>query len=135
MDNLLGSKIKNQQVLITKAQQEIQHLSLQKKDIQESITLKERQLSKYKDALQKLKVTTQDIKTKIACYCYCNGTYSTEEFTVKVVDNVVVTILDQEHDNRKKAVNVRVSHAQQVNNNLEKEAQEMIDEYCTEELV
>jgi DNA gyrase/topoisomerase IV subunit A len=129
LKNLTGTKIKNQQVLISKVELEKEKLTQEKKALQNEIALKEKQLKKYKDELESLKknsnevivsehaiirylqriykldlekledeILTDDIKEKIKMFG--SGSYNSDDFGIKVVDNIVVTVFDKIDDNK-----------------------------------
>jgi len=125
--NLLGTKIKNQQVLITKVELEKGNLHSQKKALQSEISLKEKQLKNYKEELERLQLHSETLivsehaiirylqrvykldlekveneilttEVKEKIEIYGNGSYSLDGFGIKVVDNVVVTVFDKTSD-------------------------------------
>lgn len=160
MKNLLGTKIKNQQVLITKIELEKNNLNAQKKTLQNEISIKEKQLKKHKEELEKLQlhsgtfivsehaiirylqrvykldlekleneILTTELKDKIKTYG--SGSYNLDEFGIKVVDNVVVTIFDKISDEKqahKKRPAKRSSEASK-NKILDEESKKMLEEY------
>jgi len=143
MNNLSGTKVKNLQVLIKKIELEKENLHSQKKALLADLQLKEKQLYNYKEELSKLQknsgtlivsehamirylqrvykldlqkieqeILTPDIQERIICYG--NGSYNSEEFGIKVVDNVIVTVFDKIKDERqadKKSFLKRISDA------------------------
>ena len=122
MSNLNGAKLKNLQVIQTKTQDEIAHLKKEQKLINQEIHLKLQQLQSldkeisklmqsntltvsehaiirylqrvYKLDLKKIEqeILTDDIKKQVKLFG--SGTFKSEDFSVKVKDNVVVTILE-----------------------------------------
>lgn len=122
MANLDSSRIKSIQVKITKLEEEIKSYTLQLGDIEMNITTKQQQIKKYQEELLKLQTTSKDIiisehaitryiervlkidmeklyqeiisdefKTSVAKFG--NGTYPHNNHFIKVVDNVIVTVI------------------------------------------
>lgn len=122
MKHLHGSDIKNKQVLISKLRLEKENLQLQQKELQRAVAIKENQLKKHEEELLKMQesselivsehallrylervykldlsklqneITPQELKAQIKEYG--NGTYKHDNFSIKVVDNVIVTVLN-----------------------------------------
>lgn len=125
MSMTTSANLKNTQVLITKIETEIQHLSAEMRLVQENISTKTAQLQSYKEQLLKLQKNSQELivsehavlrylqrvygldleklnseivpeslKSRIASLG--NGTYAADGFRIRVVDNMVVTVLESE---------------------------------------
>jgi len=121
-NHLKGSQIKSVQVLISKVNLEIQSLKAQQKLLQSSMEKQLSQLKKYQEELLALQMDSGEIiisEHAILRYLervykldvtklyeeivtpqaqeqikrFGNGTYSVDDFSIKVVDNVVVTVL------------------------------------------
>ena len=124
-NHLKGSQIKSIQVLISKATLEIDNIKEQQKVLQSSMDKKAHQLKKYKEELLALQMQSDEIiisehailrylervyklditklykeivtpKVHEQIKTFGNGTYSVEVFSIRVVDNVVVTVLAEE---------------------------------------
>ena len=124
MKHLDGAKIKNLQVMITKIKLEIDDLKTQQRSIGESMNKKLSMMQKYEEELQSIKerakdlilsehailrylervykldtnklyeeIVTQELKHNYARLG--NGSYSVQDCMVKIVDNVIVTILEK----------------------------------------
>ena len=124
MKHLDGAKIKNLQVMITKIKLEIDDLKTQQRSIGESMNKKLSMMQKYEEELQTIKerakdlilsehailrylervykldtnklyeeIVTQELKHNYARLG--NGSYSVQDCMVKIVDNVIVTILEK----------------------------------------
>ena len=128
MANLNNSKIKSLQVQITKFQEEIKNYNLQLQDIQLDIATKQQQIKKYQDELKKLKSSKEIIISEHAILRYIervmkidmeklqneviskdfqttlknlgNGTYPHKNHLLKIVDNVVVTIMANDEQSK-----------------------------------
>lgn len=123
MSNLNGSKIKSLQSMISKAEVDILNLNKQKDQLIDDIVQKKHQIKKYTKEIDNIKVKSKEIivsehaiirylervygldllkieneilpeREKEKIKLFGNGQYSVENFTVKVVDNVVVTVID-----------------------------------------
>lgn len=121
-NHLKGSQIKSIQVLISKINFEIDNIKAQQKVLQSSMDKQRAQLKKYQEELLSLQMDSKEIiisehailrylervyklditklykeivtpKVQEQIKEFGNGTYSVEAFSIKVVDNVVVTIL------------------------------------------
>ncbi|MDD2904787.1 MAG: hypothetical protein PHW94_07680 [Sulfurimonas sp.] len=121
-NHLKGSQIKSIQVLISKTNIEIDNIKAQQKVLQSSMDKQLAQLKKYQEELLSLQMDSKEIiisehailrylervyklnitklykeivtpKVQEQIKEFGNGTYSVEAFSIKVVDNVVVTIL------------------------------------------
>ena len=124
MKHLDGAKIKNLQVMITKIKLEIDDLKTQQRSIGESMNKKLSMMQKYEEELQTIKERAKDlILSEHAILRYLervykldtnklyeeivtqelkhnyerlgNGSYSVQDCMVKIVDNVIVTILEK----------------------------------------
>lgn len=124
MKHLNGVKIKNLQVMITKVKLEIEDLKAQQRLIGESMNKKLSQLQKYEEELNSIKerskeiiisehailrylervykldtnklyeeILTEELKRNYSKLG--NGSYSIDSCMVKIVDNVVVTVLEK----------------------------------------
>jgi len=124
MKHLNGVKIKNLQVMITKVKLEIDDLKAQQRLIGESMNKKLSQLQKYEEELSSIKegskeiiisehailrylervykldtnklyeeILTEELKCNYSKLG--NGSYSIDSCMVKIVDNVVVTVLEK----------------------------------------
>ena len=124
MKHLDGTKIKHLQVMITKIKLEIDDLKTQQRSISESMNKKLSMLQKYEEDVQSIKerakdlilsehailrylervykldtnklyeeIVTQELKHNYARLG--NGSYSVQDCMVKIVDNVIVTILEK----------------------------------------
>ena len=124
MKHLDGTKIKNLQVMITKIKLEIDDLKTQQRSISESMNKKLSMLQKYEEDVQSIKerakdlilsehailrylervykldtnklyeeIITEDLKLNYSKLG--NGSYAIDSCMVKIVDNVVVTILEK----------------------------------------
>ena len=124
MKHLDGTKIKNLQVMITKIKLEIEDLKTQQRSIGESMNKKLSMMQKYEEELQSIKerakdlilsehailrylervykldtnklyeeIVTQELKHNYARLG--NGSYSVQDCMVKIVDNVIVTVLEK----------------------------------------
>ena len=124
MKHLDGAKIKNLQVMITKIKLEIDDLKTQQRSIGESMNKKLSMMQKYEEELQTIKerakdlilsehailrylervykldtnklyeeIVTQELKHNYARLG--NGSYSVHDCMVKIVDNVIVTVLEK----------------------------------------
>ena len=124
MKHLDGAKIKNLQVMITKIKLEIDDLKTQQRSIGESMNKKLSMMQKYEEELQTIKerakdlilsehailrylervykldtnklyeeIVTQELKHNYARLG--NGSYSVQDCMVKIVDNVIVTVLEK----------------------------------------
>ncbi|MDD2358308.1 MAG: hypothetical protein PHX13_10400 [Thiovulaceae bacterium] len=120
-----SANIKNTQVLISKIETELQYLASQMHLVQENISVKNKQLQSYKEQLMKLQTSSKElIVSEHATLRYLervykldleklhreivpaslkkqisslgNGTYTSEGFRIRVVDNMVVTVLESE---------------------------------------
>jgi hypothetical protein len=121
-NDLQGSQIKGIQVLISKATLEIDNIKVQQKILQSSMDKQLSQLKKYQEELLALQMNSREIiisehailrylervykldvrklykeivtpKVQEQIRTFGNGTYSVEAFSIRVVDNVVVTVL------------------------------------------
>lgn len=121
-NHLKGSQIKSIQVLISKINFEIDNIKAQQTFLQSSMDKQLAQLKKYQEELLSLQMDSKEIiisehailrylervyklditklykeivtpKVQEQIKEFGNGTYSVEAFSIKVVDNVVVTIL------------------------------------------
>ena len=121
-NHLKGSQIKSIQVLISKINFEIDNIKAQQTLLQSSMDKQLAQLKKYQEELLSLQMDSKEIiisehailrylervyklditklykeivtpKVQEQIKEFGNGTYSVEAFSIKVVDNVVVTIL------------------------------------------
>jgi len=124
MKHLDGTKIKNLQVMITKIKLEIDDLKTQQRSISESMNKKLSMLQKYEEDVQSIKERAKDlILSEHAILRYLervykldtnklyeeivtqelkhnyerlgNGSYSVQDCMVKIVDNVIVTVLEK----------------------------------------
>ena len=124
MKHLDGTKIKNLQVMITKIKLEIDDLKTQQRSIGESMNKKLSMMHKYEEELQSIKERAKDlILSEHAILRYLervykldtnklyeeivtqelkhnyerlgNGSYSVQDCMVKIVDNVIVTVLEK----------------------------------------
>ena len=124
MKHLDGAKIKNLQVMITKIKLEIDDLKTQQRSIGESMNKKLSMMQKYEEELQTIKERAKDlILSEHAILRYLervykldtnklyeeivtqelkhnyerlgNGSYSVQDCMVKIVDNVIVTVLEK----------------------------------------
>lgn len=122
-NHLKGSQIKSIQVLISKTNIEIDNIKAQQTLLQSSMDKQLAQLKKYQEELLSLQMDSKEIiisehailrylervykldvtklykeivtpKVQEQIKEFGNGTYSVEAFSIKVVDNVVVTILN-----------------------------------------
>lgn len=128
MANLNNAKIKSIQVQITKFQEEIKNYNLQLQDIQLDIATKQQQIKNYQCELKKLKSSKEIIISEHAILRYIervmkidmeklnheimskelqssiknlgNGTYPHKNHLLKIVDNVVVTIMAKDEQSK-----------------------------------
>ncbi|MFA5426669.1 MAG: hypothetical protein WC279_00500 [Sulfurimonas sp.] len=125
-NHLKGSQIKSIQVLISKATLEIDNIKAQQKVLQSSMDKQLSQLKKYQDELLALQMDSMEIiisehailrylervykldttklykeiippKVEKQIKEFGNGTYSVDGFSIRIVDNVVVTVLKNDN--------------------------------------